>query len=395
MSEYSIAVVGGGAAGICAAISAANRGKSVVLCEKMPHLGKKILATGNGRCNLSNDKLDQTFYNFSARGLVKSVFDSFGRIEILDFFKGLGLLLYSDSGRIFPATNQAASVLKVLEMELQRLRVPIELSFECTDVSFSTNDFVVTSRGRKTINCQKVIIAGGGKTYPSFGSNGSLHEILKSLGHTVVEPVPCAVPLLVKDSLCQMVQGQRIAVQAWSMIDGHEGKAVRGELLFAKYGLSGTCILDISEAISIALNRERKSEVYVCIDMVPSLDKEELKSELGKRRAEGRSSEDMLVGILPNKLSVALRALFENHDSESAAEYLKNRRFRVNGTRGWNEAEFTAGGVDIKDIDWRTLESKICHNLYLAGEILDVNGERGGYNLAWAWASGFVAGQTK
>lgn len=394
MERYSTVVIGGGAAGICAAISKGRKGESVIICEKMPHLGKKILATGNGRCNLLNDNLSEVYYNPAARELVRSIFGKFGKFEILDFFKGLGLEVYSKEGRMFPITNQAASVLKVMEMELNRLSVPVAFNFNCSTVSFLKNAILVSSKAGKTIECRKVIITGGGKTYPGFGSDSSMYEIAEQLGHTIISPVPSAVPLVVKDRLCYLLQGQRIFASAKSMVDGSEGEEARGELLFTKYGLSGTCILDVSEAISIALNRYHKTEVSVSIDMVPFMNKDQLKNELDKRRKRGMLAEEMLAGILPNKFCAAIKPLFENNDVTAAVIALKDRRFKVIGTRGWNEAEFTSGGINVAEIKAGTLESKLRNGVYFAGEIIDVNGRCGGYNLGWAWASGLLAGQT-
>ncbi len=395
MEKSLTAVIGGGAAGICAAISKGRRGEPVIICEKMPRLGRKIEASGNGRCNLLNDNLSEAFYNPAARNLVKSVFDKFGKLEILNLFKSLGLEVYSQDGRIFPVTNQATSVLKVLEMELKRLSVPIEYDFNCSGLSFLKGGILVSSKAGKTIECQKVIITGGGKTYPAFGSDGSMYEIARQLGHTIVEPVPSAVPLVVKDSLCHFLQGQRIFAGAKSIIEGKEDDEVRGELLFTKYGLSGSCILDVSEAISVAMSRHNKTDVFVSIDMVPFMDAEQLKSELDKRRRAKLPAEEMLAGILPNKCCVALKDLFEKNDINVTVNSLKSRRFKVMGTRGWNEAEFTSGGVNVNEVRAGTLESKFKNGVYFAGEVLDVNGKRGGYNLGWAWASGFVAGLTQ
>ena len=394
MDKYATVVIGGGAAGICAAISQARSGGSVVICEKTTQLGRKILATGNGRCNLLNDNLSELFYNTAARDLVKSVFNKFGKSEILDFFKGLGLEIYSQDGRIFPITNQAASVLKVLEMELKRLAVPIEYDFCCEIISVSKSGIVVSSKNGKRISCQKLIITGGGKTFPALGSDGSINDIALQLGHTLIDPIPCAVPVVVKDSLCHMLQGQKILAGARCIIGGRKSDEVRGELLFTKYGLSGTCILDISEDISIAINRQHKKDVFVAVDLVPFLNKEQLKSRLQNRKNHKVIPEEMLVGILPNKLCIALKYLFEKGDIDAAVNSLKDTRFRVSGTRGWNEAEFTAGGINVNEVCTGTLESKLHKGIYFAGEVLDVNGRRGGYNLGWAWASGYVAGQT-
>ena len=394
MEKYATVVIGGGAAGICAAISQARIGGSVIICEKMTQLGKKILASGNGRCNLLNDKLSELNYNAAARDLVKSIFNKFGKSKILEFFSSLGLETYSQDGRIFPVTNQAATVLKVLEMEMKRLAVPVEYDFCCEGISFSKSGIVVLAKNGNKISCQNVVITGGGKTYPALGSDGSIFEIATQLGHTIIGPVPCAVPLVVKDSLCHTLQGQRIFADARSLIDGRKSEEVRGELLFTKYGLSGTCILDISEEISIAINRQHEKDVFVAIDLVPFLNEEELASRLQNRKKHKASPEEMLVGILPNKLCVAFKDLFENGDIDAAANSLKNIRFKVIGTRSWNEAEFTAGGINVNEVKPETLESKLHKGIYFAGEVLDVNGRRGGYNLGWAWASGYVAGQT-
>lgn len=392
MGKNLTVVIGGGAAGMCAAISSARRGVRVIICEKTGQLGKKVLASGNGRCNLLNDDMGEDHYNAGARDLVKSVFTTFGKAEILGFFRGLGLEVYSQEGRVFPVTNQAASVLRVLEMELKRLSVPVEHGFGCTGLSFSRGGIVVTSGDGKGIECSKVIVTGGGKTYPAFGSDGSTYGIAAQMGHAIVPPVPAAVPLVVKDSLCHVLQGQRIFAAARSIIGREAGAPARGELLFTKYGISGTCILDISETISIALNRQQKTEVSVSVDLSPFMERSDLRNELERRRKQKWQPEEMLVGILPNKFCSALKGLFEEGDVDAAVSALKDRRFRVAGTLGWNEAEFTAGGVSTDEVHEGTLESKIRQGVYFAGEVLDVNGQRGGYNLGWAWASGFVAG---
>jgi len=394
MEKNLTVVIGGGAAGILAAISKGRRNEPVVICEKTAQLGRKIQASGNGRCNLLNDNLDENFYNPAARPLVRAVFAKFGKSEILGLFKSLGLEVYSQEGRIFPVTNQAASVMKVLEIELERLAVPVEYGFDCASLSFSPRGILVSAKAGKTIDCHKVIITGGGRTYPSFGSDGSAYEIARQLGHTIIEPVPTAVPLVVKDSLCHFLQGQRIFASARCVVAGKVGDEARGELLFTKYGLSGSCILDVSEAVSVALGRHGGADVFVAIDMVPFMDMVQLKGELAKRRRAKLPPEEMLVGILPNKFGAALKDLLANDDIDDIVTSLKNRRFRVAGTRGWNEAEFTSGGVNVNEVCAGTLESKLKKNVYFAGEVLDVNGRRGGYNLGWAWASGYVAGMT-
>lgn len=392
MQKFSVAIVGGGASGIVAAISAKRRGVSVVICEKSAQIGRKLLASGNGRCNLSNEKIDASYYNPSSRLLVKSILNAFGKNEIRNFFNNIGLEMVSCDGRIFPSANQSSSILKVLEMELRRLSVPIELNFDVTAIFRLKNGFTLSSKAHKKIEADYIILTGGGKSYPAFGSDGSAYDLAAGFGHKIVEPVPSAVPIVIKDHICHFLQGQRIATCVKSIINGKVANSASGEMLITKYGLSGASILDISEDISIAVNRDDKADAAVSIDMIPFMNNNKLSNEISKRISKGIIAEELIAGILPNKFGKAFKNILSTMDPGRIASSLKDVRFKVLGTRGWNEAEFTAGGVDVRDVQECTLESRLTKGLYFAGEVLDVNGKRGGYNLAWAWASGFVAG---
>ncbi len=392
MASDVTVVIGGGAAGICAAISAGRRGGAVVICEQNLQLGKKILATGNGRCNLLNDDFTEEHFNNDAKPLVRSVLEIWQKHDILGFFEGIGLKTYSQSGRIFPVTNQAASVLKVLELELQRLSVRVEYGFKCSGIHHSGDSLAVVSADGKRVEGRRVVLTGGGRSYPALGSDGNTHKLAAGLGHNIVGPVPSGVPLVVKSSLCHLLQGQRIQAKAKSVIGVQESVEVSGELLFTKYGLSGTCVLDLSGPISIAINREGRRDVGLAIDLVPFMSERELGAEIDQRRRMGTRPEDMLAGVLPNKFGLPLKSEFESLDAKEIANRLKNMRFSVTATRGWNEAEFTAGGVNTQEVQEGSLESKARKGVYLAGEVLDVDGGRGGFNLGWAWASGWVAG---
>jgi predicted Rossmann fold flavoprotein len=384
MQKFDTVIIGGGAAGIAAAISAKRRNQSVVICDRMAKIGKKILASGNGRCNILNEDLNESFYNPPARGLVRSIFEKFGKEHILVFFKELGLKTYSEDGRIFPRTNQSSSVMKVLEMELNRLSVPIELNFEVKGISRPEGRFVITSGGGRSIECEKLIVAAGGKSYPALGSDGSCYVLAANLGHKIIEPVPAAVPIVLKERLCHLLQGQKITASVKAIINQKTACESEGDLLFTNYGLSGTAILDVSEEISVAINRQKIRDVLVSVDMVPFMDRDALRLEIS-RRIEGRwKAQDLLAGILPNKFHFAFEGTEIGLDAEKITNAVKNRIFKVVETKRWNEADFTAGGI----------ESTVVKGLYFAGEILDVCGKRGGYNLAWAWASGFAAGQT-
>ncbi|MGD0781748.1 MAG: aminoacetone oxidase family FAD-binding enzyme [Candidatus Aminicenantales bacterium] len=394
--RFDVAVIGGGAAGLAAAIGAARKGASVVVAERLPKPGKKILVTGGGRCNLTREIYGAADFTSTDPALVASVFARIGPDDVLRFFHELGLSTVSDGGRIYPAAGQASSVLKVLLLEIGRLGVAWKLDFEVVAVAGGHGGFVLSSRDGRTIEARRVVLAGGGRTYPALGSNGSGHELARTLGHRIVHPVPSAVPLLVKDPLCQALQGQRIRARASALVGGKVVREADGELLFTAYGLSGTAVLDVSESLSIALNRDGRSDAALAVDLVPFMTGRRLADEIARRMGAGWAGSDRLSGILPEKFAILARSrptpAGRTEAAAALAASLKDKRFAVHGTRGWNEAEFTSGGVDAREVEPGTIESKHCRGLHFAGEILDVQGPRGGYNLAWAWASGLAAG---
>jgi hypothetical protein len=392
MNSYDVTVIGGGAAGLVAAISAKRKGANVLICEKTPRPGKKILITGAGRCNLLNERLDASFFNPEAKTLAESIFAKFGKNDILSFFEELGLQTYCDEGRIFPITNQASSVLSVIEIEISRLGIPSEYNSEITGIRAVNNGFELVSKNHKHFTTKKVILTGGGKSYPATGSDGNVYALAQTFGHRIIEPVPSTVPLLARDPWCHFLQGQKVSATVTAVIDDKPVRKMAGEVLFTKYGLSGTAILDVSEDISIAIHRNKIKNVSAEIDVVPFFEKEVLIKELQARLNKNIPPENILAGILPNKFAIPLSDLLKQKNPSAIATALKSKPFKIEGTRGWNEAEFTAGGVDTSEINPNSLESKLESGLYFAGEILNVNGVRGGYNLAWAWASGFVAG---
>jgi len=400
--RFDVAIVGGGAAGLAAAISAARRGVSVVIGERMPRLGKKILATGGGRCNLSNEGLSPAAFSSTSRKAVASVLGRFGKDDIQAFFRGLGLEMTGEDGRVFPVTNQASSVLGLLEKEIRRLGVAVELGFEAAECRRSDEAFLVASADGRRVEARSVVLAGGGRSYPALGSNGSGYRLARSFGHHIVTPVPSAVPLLVKDRMCHLLQGLKLRARATAVVEGKSTASSDGDVLFTQYGLSGTAVLDVSETISVALHRDGLMSAAVLLDLVPFLPRNALAARFEKRLKDGWPAPDLATGILPDRFSAVLPGMLAAAGADDPggsaaglAAALKEWRFAVYGTRGWNEAEFTAGGVDAREVDPRTLASKFQKGLYLAGEILDVQGPRGGYNLAWAWATGFVAGLTE
>ncbi len=397
---HDVAVVGGGASGLTAAIAAARQGAAVVIAERMPRPGKKILVTGGGRCNLSHEALSAEAFTSTHPELVRSILAQAGAAVVFRFFHDLGLLMRVEEGRVFPVTNQAASVLKVLLLELRKLSVEIETGFETESIRSGGSAVTIASRDGRLIKSRAAILAAGGRSYPALGSDGSGYRLARSLGHRIVPPVPSAVPLLVKDRLCHALQGQKLRTRAQAWVEGIKSAEAEGDLLFTSYGLSGTAVLDVSEPLSIALNRgPSRKKAEIVIDLAPFLDSKKLAALLESRIKAGWSDAELTAGILPEKFG-ALVPLFladvrpgEAPKASALAALLKAKRFLVQGTRGWNEAEFTCGGVDAREVDPATLASQKDERIFLAGEILDVQGPRGGYNLGWAWASGLVAGK--
>jgi hypothetical protein len=397
--DCDVAVVGGGAAGLTAAIAAARSGASVCILERLPRPGKKILVTGGGRCNLSHSPLRAEAFTSTHPALVRSVFERVDGDAILSFFRRLGLWLRIEEGRVYPMTNQAATVLRLLEREAHALGVAVETGWEAASLKAESSGFAITATDGKTTRFRTVVLAAGGRAYPALGSNGSGYDLALALGHRIVPPVPSAVPLVVKDRLCHLLQGLKLAVRAKALPGGKETDAVDGDLLFTAYGLSGTAILDVSEPLSVALNRDGAREAVLAVDFVPSLPLGELTAVIRGRIESGWDEAGLLSGLLPEKFAALVPSLLPAGPASPEARAgrlalaLKDKRFAVLGTRGWNEAEFTSGGVDAREAEEKTLASKKRPGLFLAGEILDVQGPRGGYNLAWAWASGLVAGE--
>jgi len=402
--RVDLAIVGAGASGLSAAASAARRGASVAVLERLPRIGRKLLATGGGRCNLLNDGLAPYAFTSTAPNLVSSVLERFGGADIRSFFEGLGLRLQADdAGRVYPVTNQAGSVLKVLELEMSRRGVTILTGFDVERIDPAAGHFLIGAADRRKVEAAAVVLAGGGRSYPALGSDGSCHRLAAVFGHSIVKPVPSAVPLLVKTPICHFLQGQRMQVRIESRVGGRRLQEAEGEILFTQYGFSGPAALDVSERLSIALNRDGRKDASVAIDFLPFMTVEQVTEEFSRRTAAGWDSKNLSSGLLPEKFSLVMP-----HDlrdagpapgksaasatARSLAASLKAWEFPVHGTRGWNEAEFTSGGVDAREVKPGTLESRLRRGLYLAGEVLDVQAGRGGFNLAWAWASGYVAG---
>jgi len=392
MKTFDVAVVGGGAAGMVAAIEAARAGSSVALFDREPKLGRKLGVSGGGRCNIMNVVCGESAYHSINAAFFTSLFSLFGKDRILSFFRELGLPIVAESdGRMFPKVGQASSVVRVLENELSRLGVATHLSHDVSAVKKRGGEFEI-SAGKISAKAKRVVLAAGGKSYPALGANGSGYALAESLGHSIVAPVPSGVPLVVKDQFVHLLQGQRIEVRLTAFVGGDPVVAAQGDVLFTNYGLSGTAAIDVSEPLSVALHRDNNGDVHLLLDLFPDMSHEELAAEFARRKKGGVQPKDMIIGLLPNKFEAVFSAMFEAVLPEEAARQLKNVELAVSDTRGWNEAEFTSGGVPTCEVDAATMESKKTPGLYVVGETLDIRAARGGHHLAFCWASGHIAG---
>lgn len=391
---YDIAVIGAGASGIVAAISAKRKNSklSIALIEALPKIGKKILATGNGRCNLTNLTADSSCYNTPA---VASVMSKYPPDKIIEFFSSLGLECVSDNeARVYPMSNTASGLLDCLRFETERLGIEVLTDTKVESIRKNNEVFSLND----SIKCRKIIIATGGKAAPSQGSDGSGYPMLKAFGHRITALHPGLVQLTVKENL-KFLKGVR--VKAAVVLKEKNGKVLNkaeGEILFADYGLSGIAIMDVSRSVI-------EKDCVCILDILPQLKKEDIVNFIVKAQKRNATLllEDALCGILPKKVGYLIiknsgfrqdiRLNELNFNSiESFAENMKNCTFTVTGTKGFDNAQITVGGASFDDFNPDTLESKQVKGLYCAGEILDADAPCGGFNLQWAWASGIVAG---
>ena len=391
---YDIVIVGGGASGLVAAVSAkkADRKISVLIIEALPKVGKKILATGNGRCNITNLRAVPYSYNTKA---VSSVMKSCPPEKIIGFFSSIGLECVTDAeSRVYPMSNTAASVLDSLRFEAENLGV--EVMTDTKVVSVCKNGEVFELNG--IIKCRRLIISTGGKAAPSQGSDGSGYPLVKSFGHKITPLYPGLVQLTVKENL-KMLKGIRVKADvSLRLKNGKEIDHSSGEVLFADYGLSGIAVMDVSRSV-------KDNDCRCSLNILPELKKDDICAFISRavKRNSSQTLEDALCGILPRKVGyliiknaglrqdVSLREL-KKSDFELLADKLKNCEFTVTGTKGFDNAQITVGGVSTDEFDIKTLESKKVSGLYCTGELFDVDAPCGGFNLQWAWASGIVAG---
>lgn len=400
-----IIVAGGGASGLMASIAAARNGVQVVLLEKNDRVGKKLLATGNGRCNYTNEDMNIRHFHGNDKAFIEQALSIFGRDDTLEFFEKLGIVPASeDEGKVFPLSFQSSSVLDVLRYEAERLGVEIRTGTGIASVSKDIC-FNVHIKTGDLIKCDKLILATGGMAMPVSGSDGNGYPIARSFGHRISTPTPSLVQLKLKSDKLKAINGTKFVGKVSLWVNGRMVREEIGDILFTDYGISGPPILQLSREAVIALNGSHKP--ILKISTISGRLAEELGTYISTRFQwmPEKKLEDALIGLMNKRLILPiikelgldrekLAGTVLETEAKAIAGILTEWSFEITGHNGWGQAQTTAGGILTSDIDPSTMESKIVPGLYFAGEVLDVDGDCGGYNLQWAWTSGFIAGSS-
>ncbi len=391
----TLAIVGAGAAGLAAAIAAKRiGGVRILLLERLPRAGKKILSTGNGRCNFTNADISPQHYH-GDRAFAAQVLRRFGTADAVEFFESIGVPSYHEDGRIYPRSESAAGLLDALRIAAEGCEL-VE-NFSVDKLRKTGEKWEITSTDGQKILADGVIVAAGGCASPKLGSDGSGFEIFRSLGYEITPPRPALVQLKVSSPSVAALKGVRVRARATAMLKDEVVHREQGEILYTEYGLSGIPIFQITA---------RNDCDRVFLDFLPEMHEGDVLYTLQRRREifYAKTAEDFFAGMLHKRLGnlifreagvEKLSLPVSSMDDEllaRVAKLLKGFEFKISGRMGFENAQVTAGGVAPQQFSPETMESKRDGGLYAAGEILDVHGDCGGYNLHWAWATGFLSG---
>ncbi len=396
-----VIVIGGGASGLVAAIHSKKAGNEVIILEKNPNCGKKILITGNGRCNYFNEDQDIAHYHTSSNVDLKQVINAENNKLILEFFESIGIIPKIKNGYYYPLSNQATSINNALILQAKLLNVDIKNNINVTDIIYENDKFNIKT-DYEDYSCDKVIVATGSKAAPKTGSDGFGYELLKRLGHTVIKPLPSLVQLKSNDRITTYWDGVRTDASATLYVNGEEQRSETGEIMLTDYGISGICIFNISGEAARAIDNKDKANIK--INFLPNINLNINWLEEYNKNVPNRTLSELLDCLLNYKLVNALLkkikierdaklADLTNTEKENLINALTNYDIEITGTNAYDKAQVCSGGIPLNEIDLNTMESKIVKNLYIIGELLDVNGDCGGYNLTWAWTTGFIAGK--
>lgn len=397
-----IAIVGAGAAGMMAAIVLLKAGFKVDLFEQNSKVGKKILVSGNGHCNITNKNQSPEYYITENQDFIQNILRRFDFKTLEDFLLSLGLSVFSKSdGKTYPLSYEAKSVVLIFTQTLQKLGAGLLYDHKVTKINRSDLFCIVCKQGLFD-GYDNVIITAGGLAAPKLGGNDGGYALARSFGHTITPIYAVLVPLVLKFSYTNELSGVKIYANTTLFINNRQSTMIAGDVLFTKYGISGLAILDISMYASKALLNG--DTVFLSINLLPDFNRQTLASLISKlcKNAQKISIFAIISGIISHKLAlVILKMLKIDFDLVASrinqkqihriSNSITNFKIQATHTRGFEYAEATGGGVNIDEINIKTMESKKCKNLYFAGEVLDVVGKRGGYNFHFAFASGFLA----
>ncbi|HEY9128894.1 MAG TPA: NAD(P)/FAD-dependent oxidoreductase [Sulfurovum sp.] len=398
-----IIVVGGGAAGLVASITAASARYKVTLLEQNSKIGKKILVSGNGKCNIDNRYISSNRFHGQNPDFIEAVLKEHDFPMVQQFFTSIGLeLIEGKEGKMFPMSLQASSVVEILEYEARKAGVEIICECAVTSVSKEADKFIIESTQGTKIS-KKLLLASGSPAAPQLGGSDSGYAFAKMMGHSLIPSHPSLVQLCSDESWVKTCAGVKVAGNVKLYANGQYITEKKGDLLFTNYGISGLAVLDISREVSTRLAHYEYCELTM--DLMPQLNKEKL-TNLLLGRIESESAKPLslwLQGILNKKL---IPVILEQSKCNAAVESdlnrkevgklvyaIKNLKLSINDTKGFKGAEVATGGIDTTEVNPQTMESKLVPNLYFAGEILDVDGDRGGFNFHFAWVSGLKAGK--
>lgn len=384
-----VVIIGGGASGMMAAIQAARTGAAVTLLEHNEKPGKKILATGNGRCNLTNLVQEPSRYRSSQPDFPWKIITQYPLEDTLAFFSELGIYTKDRNGWVYPYSDQAAGVAQVLELEARHQKVKIKTTEEVTDILREDGQYLVKTATWQ-YPCDSVIISCGSSASNVEGSSTTGYELAEKLGHTVVKPLPSLCGIRGKDNYYAKWAGSRMDGRITLEIDGETVGEEQGEILFTEYGISGIGVFQLSR-YAVRGTDEGKIATYH-LDLMPQLTKEGLVKLLLDRQQAGsyKNPQELLIGLLPRKMIDVL--VKKTYEPEKIAERLKDWQVPVKGAYALQQAQICSGGVDPRELT-EQLESRLHPGIYFTGEVIDVDGPCGGYNLQWAWSSGAVAGR--
>ena len=401
-----ILIIGAGASGLISAIYAKKTGNEVTLIEKNEICGKKILATGNGRCNFWNEDQNLNHYRSSNYEKLEEVLNEKNQKEILSFFKKIGIEPKIKNGYYYPYSNQAISIQKALISEAEKQGVNIKTNSEVTDIIKKNEKFETIINEQNKIISDIVILSVGSKAAPKTGSDGFGYKICKQFGHTINKPLPALVQLKAEESFLKDWAGIRADVSVKLYENGKEIAEEIGEIQLTNYGISGICVFNLSGRVAKGLDENKKECVRInFLDGLKIRNENQFINWMNSRNRilENRNLTEALEGVLNIKLVNILLKLSNINPCEkwdNLTESQKNKiaqnvvKFKLNitGTNSFDKAQVCTGGVPIEEIDLKTMQSKKEHGLFITGETLDVDGDCGGYNLEWAWITGMIAG---